>query len=95
MADLAEARCCCGRITLFVAGIALAMEGDNCREGGLPDHLYNEIPDHEMATATIGGEPIRDMLTQLVRFFRGDVWNGEMLRFVADKINATANPPPV
>jgi len=84
---LAEVRLSCGRFYLSVAGIAVAMEGDKCREGDLPDEVYPPIPDEELATATIGGEPIADMDPRIIRVFRGERWTESMLRYVAGRIN--------
>lgn len=87
---IADVKCSCGRQVLFVAGFAVAMEGDMCRDGSLPESVLPAIPDDELATASIGGKPAKDMPIRMVRFFRGDRWTGEMLRHVADRINAAA-----
>ena len=87
---IAEVRCTCGRNVLFIAGFALAMEGDKCRDGSLPESVLPPIPEHELATATIGGEPAIDMPRDVVRFFRGDCWTTEMLGYVADRVNEYA-----
>ncbi len=84
---LAEVNLSCGRYNLTVAGIVLAMEGDKCRDGDMPNEVYDPIPEEELATATIGGKPVNDMPEELVRFFRGSHWNLLMLRYAADKIN--------
>lgn len=88
--QIAEVRCTCGRMVLFVAGIALAMEGDKCRDGSLPESVLEPIPEEELARATIGGKPVKDMPIEVVRFFRGDYWTGPMLEYVAGRINAAA-----
>ncbi len=80
----------CGRHYLSVAGVALAMEGDKCRDGDLPEEVYEPIPEEELNRATIGGKPIRDMPMDVVRFFRGDCWTKKMLEYVAVRINAAA-----
>ena len=87
---IAEVRCTCGRNVLFVAGFALAMEGDKCRDGSLPESVLPPIPERELANAMIGDTPAKDLPLEVVRFFRGDCWSSEMLRYVADKINAAA-----
>ena len=91
MNPIAEVRCTCGRNVLFVAGFALAMEGDACRDGSLPESVLPPIPERELASATIGGKPAKELPIEAIRFFRGDGWTGEMLRYVADKINAAAS----
>jgi hypothetical protein len=79
---IAEVVLCMGRFHLRVAGFYLAMEGDLCRDGNIPEGVLPPIPEEELATATIGGQP-----TDVVRFFRGDRWNEAMLQHVADEIN--------
>lgn len=90
---LAQVLSSCGRYYLSVAGIVVAMQGDRCREGDMPDEVYDPIPEEELASATIGGKPVRDMEPKVVRFFRGDNWNLLMLRYAADRINETAARP--
>lgn len=80
----------CGRCYLQVGGIIVAMEGDKCRDGDLPEEILPEIPEAELERATIGGEPAKDIDRDIVRFFRGDVWNQKMLRYAAEKINQAA-----
>jgi len=87
---IAEVLFSCGRHYLSVAGIAVAMEGDKCRDGNFPEDVYDPIPEEELRTATIGGKPVKDMPMKVVRFFRGDRWNVPMLNYAADKINETA-----
>jgi hypothetical protein len=89
-APLAEVRFTCGRCYLSVAGIVVAMEGDQCRDGDMPNEVYDAIPDRELETASIGGEPIKDMPIEVVRFFRGSNWTEKMLEYAASKINATS-----
>jgi hypothetical protein len=84
---LAEVRGTCGRWVLFVAGIAVAMEGDPCRDGNLPPEILDEIPAEELAHATVGGRPAAELHLDIVRFFRGDRWNEAMLRWAAGRIN--------
>ena len=90
---IAEARFGCGRSYLSVADVVLAMEGDKCRDGDMPNEVYDPIPAHEYETATIGGESINGMDECLIRVFRGSTWTPKMLKFVADKINAATKPP--
>jgi hypothetical protein len=84
---VAEVRFSCGRHYLSVCGFAVAMEGDRCREGKLPEDVMPPIPEEELAQATIGGKPASEMPTHLVRFFRGDNWTQAMLEYVAAQIN--------
>ena len=84
---IAEVRLTCGRNVLFVAGFAIAMEGDRCRDGTIPASVLPPIPERELATATIGGKPAKDMPSEVARFFRGDYWTPGMLEYVAAKIN--------
>ncbi len=84
---LADVRLSCGRHYLQVAGFVLAMEGDPCREAQLPEEVYPEIPEEELAHATIGDKPANELPRDIVRFFRGVRWTPEMLRYVADVIN--------
>lgn len=87
MADLAEVCFTCGQAYLSVAGIAVAMEGDACRDGDMPGEVYDPIPAHELEYGTIGGESVNGMDTKVVRFFRGSTWTVKMLQYAADKIN--------
>ncbi len=91
---LAEVRCTCGRNVLFIAGFAVAMEGDRCRDGNLPESVLPEIPREELERAMIGDKRASDVPVELVRFYRGDNWTGAMLEYVADKINAALSPAP-
>ncbi len=86
MKTIAEVRSCCGRFVLFVADIAVAMEGDKCRQV-LPDEVAEPIPEHELQTATIGGEPVSEMPLDIVRFFRGETWSRKSLEWAASQIN--------
>lgn len=90
MNDLAEVRLSTGRFYLSVAGYVVAVEGDKCREGELPDALYDPIPDEELETATIGGQKVKGMDPAIVRVFRGSRWNRGMLEYVAAEINRKA-----
>jgi hypothetical protein len=87
---LAEVVCWGGRLHLRVAGFYLATEGDKCRDGNLPEEVYSPIPEAELERATIGGKPVKDLPADVVRFFRGDIWNERMLEFVAEAINRQA-----
>jgi hypothetical protein len=87
---IAEVRCTCGRNVLFVGGFALAMEGDKCRDGSLPEHVLPPIPLEELERASIGGTPATELPRDVVRFFRGDCWTTPMLEYVAEKINAAS-----
>jgi len=84
---LAEVRVACGRCFLSVAGIAVAMETDPCREISIPEALLEPIPQHELDNAYIGGKAAKDLPIEVVRYFRGDSWTPKMLDYVADKIN--------
>jgi hypothetical protein len=84
---LAEVILTCGRLCLRVAGIVVAMEGDKCRDGNLPESVLPPIPEEELAHARIGDKLAKDLPIEVVRFFRGDNWTGPMLEYVADKIN--------
>ena len=86
---VAEVVCCMGRLHLRVAGFYLATEGDKCRDGNLPEEVLPPIPAEELEHATIGDKRAKDLPIGVVRFFRGDLWTGEMLEYVAEKINAT------
>ncbi len=93
MADpLAETAYSCGRCCLKVAGIVLAMQGDPCRDGSLPESVLPPIHANELDQATIGGQSVKDMPIEIVRFFRGDRWTPAMLEYVATKINSTPTP---
>jgi len=87
MKKLAEVYLQCGRFNLTVAGILVAMEGDRCRYGEFPEEILPEIPQAELESTSIGGESCADMDINIVRYFRGDNWNKEMLQYTADKIN--------
>lgn len=84
---LAEVRYYCGRAYLSVAGVTVAMEGDKCRHSDMPEEVCEPIPESELETATIGGEPVKDMLRNVVRFFRGDNWTVAGLEWAAEQIN--------
>lgn len=85
---LAEVRLSTGRQYLTVAGFILAMEGDPCRDSSnIPEDVLPPIPEAELASATIGGKPAKDLPIDMVRWFRGDNWTPEMLEYVAAKIN--------
>jgi hypothetical protein len=89
-AAIAEVGFSCGRHYLSVAAIILAMEGDKCRDGNLPEDVYEPISTEELAAASIGGRPVRDMEPRVVRFFRGEYWTPKMLRWAAERINQAA-----
>lgn len=85
---LAEVRLSTGRQYLTVAGFVLAMEGDPCRDSsGIPESILPPISEAELARATIGGKPAKDLPIDVVHWFRGDNWTPEMLEYVATKIN--------
>jgi hypothetical protein len=84
---IAEVDSSCGRYYLSVAGVVVAMEGDPCRDGNIPEAVLPPIPEEELASATIGGRPVRELPRDVVRFFRGDNWTKEMLVWAADRIN--------
>lgn len=88
-ATLAEVKFSTGRYYLDVAGIAVAMEGDKCRDT-LPDDVAAPIPEDELERASIGGKPAKDLPLHIVRFFRGERWRKESLEWAAEKINAVA-----
>src|SRR6266404_5519505 len=85
--DIAEVLLTCGRYVLFVAGIAVGMEGDKCREASFPEELFDPIPEEELEYASIGGRPVKEIPIEVVRWFRGDNWNEQMLRYAANEIN--------
>jgi hypothetical protein len=87
---LAAVRTYAGRYYLSVAGIVLAMQGDKCRDSDFPEHVFDPIPAEELARASVGGTPATELPIEVVRFFRGDVWNQKMLEFAANKINEAA-----
>jgi hypothetical protein len=91
MADVAEVRLSCGRWYLSVCGIVLAMEGDPCREGSLPEEVYPPISPEELENASIGDKPAAELPMEIVRFFRGERWTKEMLSWVAGEINRKAS----
>ena len=84
---IARVACVCGRSVLYVAGFAVAMEGDKCRDSNIPYELTDPIPEEELATATIGGQPAKNLPIDVVRIFRGERWTPAMLEYVANKIN--------
>jgi len=86
---IADVRLCMGRQHLFVGGIVVATEGDSCRHM-TPVELSDPIPEEELEHATIGGEPIKSMDPETVRFFRGEQWRPKTLEWAADQINAKA-----
>ncbi len=53
---IAEVLLCCGRNVLYVAGLAVAMEGDKCRDGHIPEEFIPEIPKEELENSYIGGK---------------------------------------
>lgn len=90
---IAECYCCCGRECLFVCGIAVAIEGDRCRDGNFPEDVLDPIPREELESAMIGDKRAIDLPIGVVRFFRGDNWTPKMMKWAADKINAMALLP--
>jgi hypothetical protein len=84
---IADVSLCCGRCVLFVAGFAVAMEGDKCRTSRIPEEYLPPIPKEELESVTIGGKPAGELPIGVVRFFRGDNWTTKMLEYVAEKIN--------
>lgn len=91
MKQLAEVRFTCGRAVLFVADIAVAMQGDKCRHS-LPEHVAEPIPESELEIATIGDKRACDLPMEVVRFFRGDRWTVDGLKWAAERINTAAKP---
>lgn len=87
VSQIARVGVSCGLHYLSVAGVVVAMEGDKCRDGDLPDHIYPPIPECEMENGSIGGKPIKNLDLKLIRFFRGDNWTHKMLTYAADRIN--------
>lgn len=79
----------CGRHYLDVAGIAVAMEGDMCRQL-LPSDVAEPIPEDELKLATIGGKPCSELPLDLVRTFRGERWTPKSLQWAAGTINQVA-----
>jgi len=79
---------------LFVAGIAVAMQGDKCRHGGFPEELLDPIPQHELESSWIGDKRASELPIDLVRHFRGDCWNENMLEYVAKVINQAIEAKP-
>lgn len=77
----------CGRYVLMVGEFALAMQGDLCRTGNIPESVLPPIPEDELQTASIGGKPIRDMPVEQVRMFRPEYWTKEMLQYVCNALN--------
>jgi hypothetical protein len=92
---LAEVLLSCGRQYLSVAGFAVAMEGDKCRDSHMPESVLPPIPPEELEHARIGDKMAKDLPIDLVRFFRGDNWTPAMLEYVADKINEAAKGQPL
>jgi hypothetical protein len=90
MRDIAEVIYSMGRCHLKVAGFVLATEGDKCRDGNLPEDVFEPIPSEELEHAMIGGHRAKDLPIEMVRFFRGDVWNQNMIKYVANEINRIA-----
>ncbi len=84
--ELAEVRSSCGRAVLYVAGIAIAMEGDKCRHL-VPEEFAERIPPEELERASIGGLTCKDIPLDVVRFFRGDNWQSTSLEWAAKTIN--------
>lgn len=84
----------CGRQYLKVAGVIVAMEGDKCRDSDIPEDILPPIPLFELDNARIGDKLAKDLPIKVVRFFRGDDWNGKMLQWAADKINNAAKGKP-
>jgi len=87
MKEFATVRLSYGRLHLNVAGFTLAMEGDKCRDGTLPEEVLPPIPEEELAVVTIGDKPAKDLPISIVRWFRGDCWTKTMLEYVANEIN--------
>lgn len=85
---IAEVRFACGRHYLSVAGIAVAMEGDKCRDSEFPEEVMPPIPEEELEHAMIGDKRAKDLPIEMVRWFRGDCWTEKMLEYAAQKINA-------
>jgi hypothetical protein len=79
---LAEVVFSCGRAFLMVAGIAVAMELDVCRDGDFPDECFVRDPDIERILGPIEGPQ------------RRNVWNRKMLDYAAAKINGAATAAP-
>lgn len=77
----------CGRYYLEIAGIAVAVEGDACRHM-LPEEAAEEISQDELDRASIGDKKASELPLDVVRFFRGQAWDGKSLRWAAKKINA-------
>lgn len=86
MEPLAEVRLTCGRLVLFVADIAVAVQGDRCRHE-LPNEVAERIPSNELERASIGGKSCKDLPLPLVRFFRGQNWDKKSLEWAAEQIN--------
>jgi hypothetical protein len=92
--EIAEVRFSCGRAHLVVAGITVAMQGDKCRHGEFPENILPPIPPEELERATVGGKPAKDLPIEMVRWFRGDNWTEEMLKYTAEQINRRHLAPP-
>lgn len=86
---IAEVKFSTGRHYLSVAGIAVAVEGDKCRDT-LPEEVSEPIPEDELNNAWIGDKRAKDLPLDIVRWFRGERWRPESLRWAADRINAVA-----
>jgi len=89
MSNIAEVCFSMGRSYLKVGGVIVAVEGDKCREI-LPVEAADPIPEEELAQATIGGKPAKDMPPHLIQFFRGECWREKSLEWAAKRINAVA-----
>ncbi len=90
MTKIAEVRFSCGRAFLFVAGIAVAMQGEVCHQQ-IPEEFAEPIPEEEMRTAHIGGKPISELPMDVVRFFRPENWTVQSLTWAAAQINEQHN----
>lgn len=90
---LAEVNTFAGRYYLSVAGVVVAMQGDPCRDGELPEEVLDPIPQEELERATIGDKHASELPIKVVRFFRGDRWTLKMLEYVAGTINESQPAP--
>jgi len=88
--EIAEVFLACGRYVLFVADIAVAMEGDKCRHQ-LPEEVASPIPQSELERSYVGETKCSEMPIDVVRFFRGDMWTKASLDWAAKTINETNN----
>lgn len=75
-----------GGYYLDIAGIVVAMEGDDCRHM-LPEEAAKEIPKEELERAMIGDKKASELPLDIVRFFRGQKWDFKSLSWAAKKIN--------